>query len=126
MKILVYLKRGLKLQKKKAFYDGFMFLNFWHGYWQELLQTSAWALTLAQATLQSQKHEYFTKPKTLLLYKTTNIKTLQNHKHQHFTKPLTSTIHRAKNINNSQRKTIGPLQSQKKEHFSEPRESALH
>jgi hypothetical protein len=63
-----------------------MFLISWRGYWQELIQTSAWALTLAQASLQSQKHEYFTKLKTLPLYKTTNINTLQRQKHQQFKK----------------------------------------
>jgi hypothetical protein len=88
-----------KTPKKLAFYDGFLFLNSWCGYWQELIQTSAWAFTLAQATLQSQNHEYFTKPKALPFYKTTNINTLQSLQHQHFTKPQTSTIHRAKNIN---------------------------
>jgi hypothetical protein len=96
--------------EKLAFYDGFMFLIFWHGYWQELIQTSTWTLTLAQATLQSQKHEYFTKPKTLPFYKTTNINTLQNHKHQHITKPTTSILHKATNINNSQ--------SQKHQYFT--------
>jgi hypothetical protein len=40
-----------KTPKKLAFYDGFMFLISWRGYWQELIQTLAWALTLAQATL---------------------------------------------------------------------------
>jgi hypothetical protein len=40
-----------KTPKKLAFYDGFMFLISWRGYWQELIQTLAWALTFAQATL---------------------------------------------------------------------------
>jgi hypothetical protein len=83
-----------------------------------LARTLAWALTLAQATLQSQKHGHYTKPQTFILYKANNINPSQSHKHQQFIEPKTSTLYKAK--------TINPLQSQKNHHFSEPRESTLH